>query len=196
MRLPVSQLLGNSKSLLLLTSSAFSSHFPATTGPVVSSVSGELLFSSPCFYFRQGWDCMRGAGSLWIAWKGKLQSNLTYPSDILQCICPMHCYAKGTLVSFTSFSCNTKCLLFFSLLTYVTGSQKTVGTFQKSGMEQGGSGMRMRKIPCSDLLIIGFYVLRTCQFLFIFPVFQFGLSVLACFSPLVCWRVYFLFLLY
>lgn len=38
--------------------SAFSSYLLATTGPSFSSASGELLFISICFYFRQGWNCL------------------------------------------------------------------------------------------------------------------------------------------
>lgn len=169
---------------------------PSCHRPNFSSASEELFFSSICFYFRQHWDCV-GVVAFWTLWEGKLQSHQTYHSDIFQCICPVHYYAQSTLVSFFSFSCNTKCLLFFSLLRYVTGSRKGVDIFQESGMEGGGNGMKMRKRLCSALLVIHFCVLQTCQILFFFfSLFLFGLSVPACFSLLVNWEVYILFLLY
>ena len=69
-----------------------------------------------------------GGGCILDFVEGKLQSNETYYSDILQCICPVHYCVKSTLVSISSFRCSTKCRL-FSLLRYVARSRKGAGIF-------------------------------------------------------------------
>lgn len=125
-------------------------------------------------------------------WEGKLQSNHTHYSDTLQCRCPVHCYAKRLLSLALVAMPN---VYFFSpLLRCVTRNQKGVGIFRN---QEGKVGEWDKDEEITVLL----YFLYTFEF-FRFasfspsPAFLFGLSVWACFSPLVHWEVYILFLLY
>ena len=110
-----------------------------------------------------------GATALWIVWERKLQRNRTLLRHIIvhmshTLLCQEH---PGFFLQFQL----QHQMSAFLLLAYIC-NRKPEGTWHflevKNGTQGGGSGTEMRKIPCSDLLVLCFYVLQTCQSLSFF----------------------------
>ena len=132
LRLSLSQLLRNSKPLLLLTS-LLSFHTSLLLWAPVSPQPLGNYYSLPLFLFQMGLELCGGSCIMdCVGGEAAKQSDILLRYTTVQ----MSCYSQSILVSFSSFSCSDKCLLFF-LLRYVTESLKGIGIFRNQEEKLG-----------------------------------------------------------